>query len=70
MERRFQSSRAVKLPRQPFDGFGHKAVKFPADGHPTKAYDALDLTGDQRDELIFWDSQEIWIYTQASAQKN
>ena len=50
-----------------FDGFGHKAVKFPADGHPTKAYDALDLTGDQRDELLLWDSQEIWIYTQASA---
>ncbi len=23
--------------------------------------------GDQRDELVFWDSHEIWIYTQASA---
>ena len=49
-----------------FDGFGHKAVKFPADGHPTKAYDALDLTGDNRDELIFWDSEEIWVYTQSN----
>ena len=49
-----------------FDGFGHKAVRFPADGHPTKAYDALDLTGDNRDELIFWDSDEIWIYTQSN----
>ena len=47
-----------------YDGFGHKAVKLPADGHPAKAYDALDLTGDHRDELILWDSQEIWIYTQ------
>ena len=50
-----------------FDGFGHKSVKLPADGHPTKAYDALDLTGDNRDELIVWDSQEIWIYTQSRA---
>jgi len=49
-----------------FDGFGHKAVRLPADGHPTKAYDALDLTGDQRDEIIVWDAQEIWIYTQDS----
>ena len=50
-----------------FDGFGHKSVKLPSDGHPTKAYDALDLTGDSRDELIFWDSQEIWIYTQSNS---
>jgi len=50
-----------------FDGFGHKAVKLPADGHSAKAYDALDLTGDHRDELILWDSQEIWIYTQDTA---
>ena len=50
-----------------FDGFGHRAVKLPADAHPSKAYDALDLTGDNRDELVLWDSQEIWIYTQASA---
>jgi len=47
-----------------FDGFGRKAVSLPADGHPTKAYDALDLTGDNRDEIVVWDSQEIWIYTQ------
>lgn len=47
-----------------YDGFGRKAVILPADGHPTKAYDALDLTGDNRDEIIVWDAQEIWIYTQ------
>jgi rhamnogalacturonan endolyase len=51
-----------------FDGFGHKVVKLPADGHPTKAYDALDLTGDSRDELVVWDSQEIWIYTASSKE--
>jgi rhamnogalacturonan endolyase len=47
-----------------YDGSGRKLVTLPADGHPTKAYDALDLTGDQRDELVVWDSREIWIYTQ------
>ena len=50
-----------------FDGFGHRVVQLPADGHPSKAYDALDLTGDNRDELVLWDSQEIWIYTQGIA---
>lgn len=49
-----------------YDGYGHRVVTVPADGHPSKAYDALDLTGDARDELIVWDSQEIWIYTQDS----
>lgn len=53
-----------------FDGYGHKAVRLPADGHPTKAYDALDLTGDQRDELIVWDAQEIWIYKQDNEPSN
>lgn len=47
-----------------WDGQGRKVVRMPADGHPTKAYDALDLTGDSRDEIIVWDAQEIWIYTQ------
>jgi rhamnogalacturonan endolyase len=47
-----------------WDGHAQRVVRLPADGHPTKAYDALDLTGDSRDELIVWDSQEIWIYTQ------
>jgi len=50
-----------------FDGYGRKVVELPADGHPTKAYDALNLTGDNRDEIIVWDSQEIWIYTQDRA---
>ncbi len=47
-----------------FDGQGHCVVRLPADGHPSRAYEALDLTGDSRDELVTWDAQEIWIYTQ------
>ncbi len=53
-----------------FNGHGQKVVHLPADGHPTKAYDALDLTGDQRDEIIVWDAQEIWIYTQDNEPEN
>ena len=53
-----------------WDGYGRRAVRLPADGHPTKAYDSLDLTGDHRDELIVWDSQEIWIYTQSTSTPN
>ena len=53
-----------------WDGFGRRVVRLPADGHPTKSYDALNLTGDPRDELIVWDSQEIWIYTQSTTTPN
>ena len=37
---------------------------FPDDGHPDLAWMAHDLTGDPRDELIVWDLESIWIYTQ------
>jgi rhamnogalacturonan endolyase len=47
-----------------YDGTGRRVLRLPADGHPTKAYDALNLFGDSRDEIVVWDSQEIWIYTQ------
>ncbi len=47
-----------------YDGEGRCVMQLPADGHPTRVYDAIDLTGDARDEIIVWDSQEIWIYTQ------
>lgn len=47
-----------------YNGFGQRVVDLPADGHPVRAYDALQLTGDSRDELIVWDDQEVWIYTQ------
>ena len=47
-----------------FDGWGRKAVAFPADGHPDMCNAVLDLTGDCRDEVVVWDPYEIWVYTQ------
>jgi len=46
------------------DGWGRRVVMFPDDGHPDLAWMAHDLTGDPRDELIVWDTEAIWIYTQ------
>jgi hypothetical protein len=50
-----------------FDGWGRRAVRFPADGHPDLCYDVLDLQGDCRDEIVVWDPYEIWIYTQSDS---
>lgn len=47
-----------------FDGWGRRAVKFPADGHPVQCNAVLDITGDCRDEVVVWDPYEIWVYTQ------
>jgi hypothetical protein len=47
-----------------FDGWGRRAVRFPADGHPDLCYSVLDLHGDRRDEIVVWDPYEIWVYTQ------
>ena len=46
------------------DGKMRRVVVFPNDGHPDLAYQALDVTGDARDEIILWDQNEVWIYTQ------
>ncbi len=46
------------------DGFGRRVVMFPADGHPYLCARALDVTGDGREEILTWDKDEIWIYTQ------
>lgn len=51
------------------DGFGRRAVVFPEDGHPDLACMAHDLTGDPRDEIITWNPEAIWIYTQAEPFK-
>lgn len=48
-----------------YDGWGRRVVKFPADGHPNQCNAVLDITGDARDEIVVWDPQEIWVYTQA-----
>lgn len=47
------------------DGWGRRAVVFPADGHPVLCNAVLDLIGDRRDEIVVWDSHELWIYTQS-----
>jgi hypothetical protein len=46
------------------DGRLRPVVTFPDDGHPTLCAEALDLTGDARDEIVLWDLTRMWIYTQ------
>jgi rhamnogalacturonan endolyase len=46
------------------DGHLRRAVMFPDDGHPNLCGYPLDVTGDARDEVIFWDEKSVWIYTQ------
>jgi hypothetical protein len=52
------------------DGWGRRVVMFPPDGHPDMCYAVLDMTGDCRDEVVVWDTQEVWIYTQDDNPKN
>lgn len=47
-----------------FDGWGRPVVMFPDDGHPDMCNAVLDITGDCRDEVVVWDPNEIWVYTQ------
>ncbi len=47
-----------------FDGWGRKVLEFPDDGHPDMCNAVLDITGDGRDEIVVWDPNEIWVYTQ------
>jgi hypothetical protein len=46
------------------DGNMRRAVMFPTDGHPDLAAYVKDVTGDPRDEVILWDQERVWIYTQ------
>ena len=46
------------------DGDGVRCVTFPEDGHPTMCVEAINLTGDARDELVVWDYHTMYIYTQ------
>jgi rhamnogalacturonan endolyase len=46
------------------DGHLRRVVMFPDDRHPDLAANVLDLTGDQRDEIVLWDQKRVWIYTQ------
>ncbi len=49
-----------------YDGWGRKVVVFPDDGHPDMCNAVMDLTGDARDEIVVWNPDELWIYTQDS----
>jgi rhamnogalacturonan endolyase len=46
------------------DGRLRRVVMFPDDGHPDLACQAIDLTGDARDEIVLWDQTRVWISTQ------
>jgi len=46
------------------DGDGIRCVIFPEDGHPTMCAEAINLTGDARDEIVVWDYHSMYIYTQ------
>ena len=46
------------------DGHLRRVVMFPDDGHPDLAAYTADLTGDPRDEIVLWDQERVWIYTQ------
>jgi rhamnogalacturonan endolyase len=46
------------------DGRLRRVVMFPDDGHPDLTANVLNLTGDARDEIVLWDQNRVWIYTQ------
>jgi rhamnogalacturonan endolyase len=41
-------------------------VWLPDDGHPDLSANVLNLTGDPRDEIVLWDQERVWIYTQGA----
>mgnify|MGYP001101165463 FL=1 len=51
------------------NGKGVRAVEFPDDGHPVLCCESLDLTGDERNELVVWDYHSMYIYTQDDCPK-
>lgn len=52
------------------NGDGVIAVEFPDDGHPVMCCEAIDLCGDDRDELVVWDYNTCMIYTQSDNPKS
>ena len=46
------------------DGQIRRVVMFPDDGHPDLTAAVANVTGDPRDEVILWDQEQVWIYTQ------
>lgn len=50
-------------------GEGIRGVAFPDDGHPTLCCEAINLCGDEREELVCWDYECMYIYTQEDNPK-
>lgn len=50
-------------------GEGIRGVAFPDDGHPTLCCEAINLCGDEREELVCWDYERMYIYTQEDNPK-
>lgn len=46
------------------DGHLRRVVMFPDDDHPDLCAAVQNLTGDPRDEIVLWDQDRVWIYTQ------
>jgi hypothetical protein len=46
------------------DGDGDRVAVFPDDGHPDLCAEVINLTGDARDEIVLWDANKMYIYTQ------
>jgi rhamnogalacturonan endolyase len=46
------------------DGQMRRVVMFPDDGHPDLCAAVANFTGDARDEVVLWDQNSVWIYTQ------
>lgn len=46
------------------DGEGDRVVVFPDDGHPDLCAEVINIMGDARDEIILWDENKMYIYTQ------
>lgn len=53
-----------------WDGWGDRILEFPDDGHPDLCYAVLDIVGDCRDEIVVWDTKEVWVYTQEDNPKS
>jgi len=53
-----------------FDGWGRKVLIFPDDGHPDMCNAVLDIIGDCRDEIVVWNPDELWVYTQSDNPKS
>ena len=52
-----------------FDGEGRRVMTLPDDGHPEMCTEVINLTGDERDEIVVWDRHTMYIYTQDGEAK-